>query len=89
MNISELLAVLSVAFVCLRYQFGGFVSRRKVVQYFTKSKYQLELEELNKNIMLGRDKAKVITHTPGELSEMAKKRDKRLKAMIPSSRFDR
>ena len=89
MNISELLAGLSVCFIFIRYQFGGFVSRRKVVQYFTKSKYNKELEEMQKNVMLGRDKPTVLVHTPGELSETAKKRDKRLKNMMPSSRFDR
>ena len=89
LNISELLAGLSVAFVFLRYQFGGLISRRKVVQYFTKSNYNKELEKMQKNVMLGRDKPTVLVHTPGELSETAKKRDKRLKNMMPSSRFDR
>ena len=89
LNISELLAGLSVAFIFIRYQFGGFVSRRKVVQYFTKSKYNKELEEMQKNVMLGKDKPTILVHTPGELSETAKKRDNRLKEVMQKSRFDK
>ena len=31
LNFSELLVVMSLSFVFLRYQFGGFISRRKLI----------------------------------------------------------
>ena len=39
LNIAELFCALGVSFVFLRYQFGGFFSRRKLIQSLTKSKY--------------------------------------------------
>ena len=44
LNITELLLTVSVLAIVTRYQFGGFVSRRKIVQRFTQSKFDIELK---------------------------------------------
>jgi len=93
LNISELLAVFALSFVFLRHQFGGFVNRRRIVRYFTMSRYDVELKKVMKDqldIKEGRRApATKITQTPGEVSEAAKRREQRLKGMLPSTRFDR
>ena len=93
LNISELLAVGAVSFVFLRHQFGGFVNRRRIVRYFTKSRYDVELEKVLKDIKDlkegRRAPPKKTTRSPGEYSEAAQRRDRRLKGLMPSTRFDR
>ena len=39
LNIAEALMIASVSFIFMRYQFGGFVSRRKISKYFTQNPY--------------------------------------------------
>ena len=46
LNIAEAVLAVSVTFIFLRYQFGGFVSRRRISRYFTETPYQKELEKL-------------------------------------------
>ena len=89
LNIAEALAVLSVCFIFLRYQFGGVVSRRKFVTFFTKSNYDVQFQKLTDKIKRGQDTKTVVTRTPGELSDAAKARENRLKHMLPTARFDR
>ena len=76
LNIGELLCVLSVCFVFLRYQFGGFASRRRFVKYFTHSRYDLELEKVMKDVKENKfRKGFTATHSQGEFSEAAKRRE--------------
>ena len=89
LNIAEALGVLSVSFVFLRFRFGGFVSRRRSVRYFTHSQYDLQHEKLLKEIKDGKHVTATLPKTPGEFSEAAKRRDRRLKVSIPNTRFDR
>ena len=93
LNIGELLAVFSLSFVFLRYQFGGWANRRRIVRYFTMSRYDVELKKVMKDLKDVKEGRKApptkITQTPGELSEAAKRRDQRLKGLLPSTRFDR
>ena len=49
----------------------------------------MEYNHLERETALGRNKPVRIVHTPGEESEVAKRRENRLKALLPSSRFDR
>jgi len=90
LNIAEALGVLSVSFVFLRYQFGGFASRRRIVRYFTHSQYDIQNEKLLKEIKDAKHQPQTaLPKTPGEFSEAAKRRDRRLKVSIPNTRFDR
>jgi len=59
LNVSELFLTLSVVFCLLRYQFGGFVSRRRIVQYFSKSHMDKQLEKMQDDFVRGRNIKKV------------------------------
>lgn len=89
LNISELLIASGVLFMFLRYQFGGFVSRRKLIQRLTMGKQDIELAALKKDILEGKDVRFIDTHIPGEESETAKFRDKKTKTGAPNRSFDR
>lgn len=60
------------------------------MRYFTHSQYDIEKEKLLKEIKDAKyDTYKELPKTPGEFSEQAKSRDRRLKIHIPNTRFDR
>ena len=71
LNISELLLASGVLFMFLRYQFGGFVSRRKLIQRLTMSRHEVELAALKDDILKDKDGRTIETHIPGEESEIA------------------
>lgn len=53
------------------------------------SRQEIELAALKDDILKGKDERFIETHIPGEESETAKSRDKKLKAGTPNVRFDR
>jgi hypothetical protein len=74
LNIAELLCIFAVLLGFSKSRLGGFFSRRKIVRYFTHTKYDIELEKIIINIKKGEDVKRSVTRGPGEFSEQAKRR---------------
>ena len=89
LNVAELLCAIGVGFVFLRYQFGGFFSRRKLIQSLTKSKFERAYSKLQEDTIKGFNEKTIKTHSPGEMSDIALHRERKLKGIVPTSRFDR